>query len=326
MAVYRLESSAPEGENPSPGHNRVSLFRLWSGRSVSRGIQRLIVASFNPNNVLQRVVRGLIDKTTLAEWETVVLVTETVCRACIWFSDCTCFPVHAQMWTEHLCGCTCASIVFWVICQSYCLMLLCIDNFSFILCACSCIICWKWGQHASNPLLHSYGCKKKREREEDAILKKPQHAILLSMSVILGLFLIFLDKWALKAFSQMSPLFRPLNDNPGLWTRLQQLSMESMWSILSLNEADVQWDGKCPDIHQVREIRHSLGKNPIGEPGRAGSCSSWMVAGPTSCMVSTVNITPKEVDVELMEYTRPQKCPEVVYTSFRKKNKKQNVP
>lgn len=123
--------------------------------------------------------------------------------------------------------------------------------------------------------------KRERERRGCHIKKKKKASTCnsLSVSVILGLFLIFLDKWALKAFSQMSPLFRPLNDNPGLWTCLQQLSTESMWSILSLNEADVQWDGKCPDIHQVREIRRSLGKNQIGEPGRAGSCSSWMVAG-----------------------------------------------
>lgn len=36
----------------------------FEGRGISQSIETLIVASFNPNNVLQRVVRGLIDWTT----------------------------------------------------------------------------------------------------------------------------------------------------------------------------------------------------------------------------------------------------------------------
>lgn len=90
--------------------------------------------------------------------------------------------------------------MFWVKRKHHCLMLLCIDNFSFILCSCSCIVCWKWGQPASNPLLPSHCCKKKKRGKKGRgwHIKKASTCNSFSVSLILCLFLIFKDKRALK--------------------------------------------------------------------------------------------------------------------------------
>lgn len=161
MAVYHLDSFALDSENPAPGHHQVSLFGLWSERGISWCIQKLIEASFNPNIVLQTVVPGLYWFNNLG-WMRNNGFGMHVC-ACVW-SHLVYFCVPLQKWAEYLCGCTHASIVYeW--CKHHCLMSFCTDHFSSMLCSYSCIFCWKWGQHASNPLLLSYSCSKKGKKE-----------------------------------------------------------------------------------------------------------------------------------------------------------------
>ena len=70
---------------------------------------------------------------------------------------------------------------------------------------------------------YTYMAVKKREGWH---IKKGSTCTSLNMSLILSLFFIFWGKWALKAFSQRRPLFRPLNDNLGLWTCLRRLSCD----------------------------------------------------------------------------------------------------
>lgn len=74
----------------------------------------------------------------------------------------------------------------------------------------------------------------------------------------------------------MSLLFRPVNDNSGLWTGLQWLFTERMWSILLVNDIDTHWDAKSLDTHQAREIRCSLRRDQKGESGKPSSLTQQL--------------------------------------------------
>lgn len=91
----------------------------------------------------------------------------------------------------------------------------------------------------------------------------------LSMNLIPCVFLIFLDKWARQAFSQMGLLFNPVNDNSGLWTRRLWLFTENMESILFMNDSDVPVRG------QKSEYRSSQGDKNLSREGLKSGISKF---------------------------------------------------
>lgn len=141
--------------------------------------------------------------------------------------------------------------------QRHCLTSLCI--FSFILCSRSFspvkMRTTQLKSFAIVWLLRKKGREKKSKGIQHEREKKRRTCD--SSGTGLILFLIFSNKWAFTAFSQMSSLLKPCNDNLGLWTCLFPLSAERVWSILFRDDTDKHWKGKGQD----RRIRVGRKKN-----------------------------------------------------------------